>query len=458
MDSGLLIQDKARLVPGDGRMSIPAYSGDEPYIFLSYAHKDHARVIQEINRLNNLGFHVWYDEGIVPGNEWTDEIAEALEKSSLFLVMMTPDAAQSDNVHNEINYAAEEKKPFLAVHLEETELHGGVRLQIGTKQAILKYKFSEEEYVLKLVKALEQLGLKRTGQNDFSESGTFKKDAAASAGPVNTGSMTDPSKKVSGNHKIRIAVASVGLLCVIIGFTFGLSGKSTNTGTTTSTGITATAGTSVSETPGTYAAETQLDQNSDSGQSGEVKEESSLAQIAATDEATNNDNATVGEGGSLPAWYPKDPRHFVFYYDDTAPRVVDEADIFTDEEEDVMESRLLEIRKELGRDIVIYTNLSDAGLGRDIMAEAFYDYNGYGCGEHHEGICLYICMEPGNKGWWTACTGPDTNKLYTKEAADNLDDALYPYLNSGVYGIGVQEWIEGMYKLYSESLSKTGGS
>ena len=277
MDKGLLTQDKTRLVPGVGRMPIPAYSGDEPYIFLSYAHKDSARVIQEIDRLNKLGFHEWYDEGIAPGNEWTDEIADALEKSSLFLVMMTPNAAQSDNVQNEINYAVDEKKPFLAVHLEETELRGGVRLQIGTKQAILKYKMSEEEYVFKLVKALERLGLKRTGGNDVSEPGTFKKDAADTAGPGNTGSMAN-HPQISGNHKTMIAIAAAVLFCVIIGLAFGLSGKSANTGTTAtaetevSTSATANTAASVSETPGTYAAETQTDQNSVSSQPTEAEQ------------------------------------------------------------------------------------------------------------------------------------------------------------------------------------------
>ena len=130
---------KTNLVPGTGRIPIPAYHGDKPYIFLSYAHKDAALVFAEILRLNELGYHVWYDEGIAPGNEWTDEIARALEGCSLFLVMITPAAAASENVQNEINYALDEKKPFLAVHLQETELKGGIRLQIGTKQAILKY-------------------------------------------------------------------------------------------------------------------------------------------------------------------------------------------------------------------------------------------------------------------------------------------------------------------------------
>ena len=305
MDNGLLTQDKTRLVPGVGRMPIPAYSGHEPYIFLSYAHKDSARVIQEIDRLNKLGFHVWYDEGIAPGNEWTDEIAEALEKSSLFLVMMTPNAAQSDNVQNEINYAVDEKKPFLAVHLEETELRGGVRLQISTKRAILKYKMSEEEYVFKLVKALEQLGLKRTGGNGFRDSGAFKKDAAGSA----------------GNRKTIIAIASAALLCVMIGLSFGLSGKPAATGTTAntetaaSTGTTAGTATTASETPGTYAAETQPDQ--DSGSSQRDEPEQTLPQSTESARTAESQSQSEAKRGSEEIQiFQKDDLNYEYYIEE----------------------------------------------------------------------------------------------------------------------------------------------
>lgn len=159
-------------------------------------------------------------------------------------------------------------------------------------------------------------------------------------------------------------------------------------------------------------------------------------------------NERVGEGSDLPAWYPADRQNFVFYHDETRTRVVDDADIFTAEEEAAMEARLKEIRSETDRDIVVYTNLSAAGLGHDIMAADFYDFNGYGCGESYEGVCLYICMDPSDRGWWTACTGPDTMGLYTKDAANELDDALYPYMAGGDYGTGVRAWIENFRTLY----------
>ena len=156
-----ITQEESKLVPGVGRLPYPAYRGNESYIFVSYAHADSVRVFKEIARLNEAGFHVWYDEGIAPGNEWTDEIADALANCSAFVVMLTPVSAPRENVQNEINFALDEKKPFLAVHLEETTLRRGLKLQIGTKQAILKYNMSEDEYLYKIIEALERFGLKR---------------------------------------------------------------------------------------------------------------------------------------------------------------------------------------------------------------------------------------------------------------------------------------------------------
>ena len=63
---------------GTSRIPFPAYRGNETYIFISYAHADAQAVYKEITKFHRQGYRVWYDEGISPGNEWTDEIAEAL--------------------------------------------------------------------------------------------------------------------------------------------------------------------------------------------------------------------------------------------------------------------------------------------------------------------------------------------------------------------------------------------
>ena len=43
------------------------YEGTLPYLFVSYAHKNDAAVLEIISTLQSRGFRVWYDEGIEAG-------------------------------------------------------------------------------------------------------------------------------------------------------------------------------------------------------------------------------------------------------------------------------------------------------------------------------------------------------------------------------------------------------
>lgn len=123
-----------------------AYKGSGKYIFISYAHKDSAQVYPIITRFHQQEYNVWYDEGIEPGIEWPEEIANALDGSSLFVVFITPNSVASENVRNEINFALAQKMPFIAIYLCATSLTPGLQLQIGSKQAILQYQMDADAF------------------------------------------------------------------------------------------------------------------------------------------------------------------------------------------------------------------------------------------------------------------------------------------------------------------------
>jgi hypothetical protein len=131
-----------------------AYSGLDPYLFVSYSHKDSSLVYQELNRLHQLNFRIWYDEGIDPGNEWPEEVALALKNCAFFLVFISENSIKSRNVINEINFAIKFLKPVLAIHIEETELPIGLELRIGDIQAILKWRMNEDRYKRQMEKSL----------------------------------------------------------------------------------------------------------------------------------------------------------------------------------------------------------------------------------------------------------------------------------------------------------------
>ena len=138
----------------------PAYKGTLPYIFISYAHLDSEKVFPIIREFQDTAYHLWFDEGIDPGNEWPEEVANALEKSALFVVFISPNSVNSVNVRNEINFALADNIPFIAIHLEETRLTAGLKLQIGAKQAIMKYRMDEASFRQKYIHAFEVMGMK----------------------------------------------------------------------------------------------------------------------------------------------------------------------------------------------------------------------------------------------------------------------------------------------------------
>jgi hypothetical protein len=132
-----------------------AYSGEKPYLFAAYAHSDAVKVFAILGFLHELGFRAWYDEGIDPGNEWADDIARRLASCSAFLAFISGSSIASRNVRNEINFALTRQKPVLVVHVEETILPPGLELQIGSLQAILMYRMSDDTFRSKLVRSLD---------------------------------------------------------------------------------------------------------------------------------------------------------------------------------------------------------------------------------------------------------------------------------------------------------------
>lgn len=131
-----------------------AYNGSDPYLFVSYAHKDSISVFSDMRWLNDKGYRVWYDEGIEPGHDWPEEIALALGKCLVFLVFISPRAVESHNVRNEINLAIKRRKPLIAIHIEPTDLPPGLELRLGHIQAIMKYALPEDRYRRKIERVL----------------------------------------------------------------------------------------------------------------------------------------------------------------------------------------------------------------------------------------------------------------------------------------------------------------
>lgn len=101
-------------------------SAFDAYIFMSYRKKDrkHAQELMRLIHKNSLcrDIAIWYDEFLVPGEDFSQSIEKALENSNLFALVVTPNLVNEDNYVKEIEYpmAIEKDKPVLPVEMVPT--------------------------------------------------------------------------------------------------------------------------------------------------------------------------------------------------------------------------------------------------------------------------------------------------------------------------------------------------
>jgi len=79
-------------------------------VFISYASKDEALARKLAASLDDAGLDAWYDKReILPGDNWAEKISQGLKESNAMVVLLTPQALQSDAVQNNISYALGQK-------------------------------------------------------------------------------------------------------------------------------------------------------------------------------------------------------------------------------------------------------------------------------------------------------------------------------------------------------------
>ena len=117
-------------------MAQKVYEGTNPYVFVSYSHKDKEMVLEIISDLMLCACNLWYDTGIHSGEDWNNEIAEHLFNAECVLFMVTSNSVQSDYVKDELNFAKSKHKKIYPVFLENITLPLSLELLLGRAQAI----------------------------------------------------------------------------------------------------------------------------------------------------------------------------------------------------------------------------------------------------------------------------------------------------------------------------------
>ncbi len=188
---------------------VEPYEGREPYVFISYSHRDSDRVQPILRRLRAEGFRFWYDEGIDPGTEWPEAIATHLAGSKVCLAFISKSSIESRNCRREINFALSRNLGFLSVILEPCEMSPGMEMQISSYQALMRYAYTAEEKFYDRLLRLDVLQSCREGAAPEEERRPEKPTAVTETQPAPA-----PSGKKKSGLGVGLAAAAVLLLIV----------------------------------------------------------------------------------------------------------------------------------------------------------------------------------------------------------------------------------------------------
>ncbi|MEO8358364.1 MAG: TIR domain-containing protein [Chloroflexota bacterium] len=137
--------------------------------FISYSRTNSAFAVRLAKDLKSAGYDVWLDQlDIATGTRWDDEIEIALEACTTFMIVLSPESMQSQNVKDEIGFAIDAGKDILPVRIKS----GDIPLRLRRFQYV---DFTNRPYEdsLKEMKSL----LTPTGQLVTSEASGKERDA-----------------------------------------------------------------------------------------------------------------------------------------------------------------------------------------------------------------------------------------------------------------------------------------
>lgn len=165
-------------------------------IFVSYAHKDKARVKPIVRKLSELGFNTWLDIQSIRGGEfWSVEIAQAISKCNFFILFISKFSMKSDFVRREVDLALRKKRKIIPVRLDDTDIPDEFSYQTSGIQWI---EVKDSNWMSRL---LVTLG------SDYNPVSLPSPDELTETNP---GKRTDSGVSIGGNVKNSVIVVGNG--------------------------------------------------------------------------------------------------------------------------------------------------------------------------------------------------------------------------------------------------------
>ncbi len=95
-----------------------AYVGNDPYIFVSYSHRDTEKVYPVLDALYDMKFRIWYDESCETGNDFREELRVRIKNCQAVLLFVSESSMSSPFCGMEILTAKEYQKKIVPVCID----------------------------------------------------------------------------------------------------------------------------------------------------------------------------------------------------------------------------------------------------------------------------------------------------------------------------------------------------
>lgn len=106
----------------DIQTKFEAYTGNEPFLFVSYSHRNVNKVYPILDMLHDKKYRIWYDESCETGNDFRDELRDKIEKCDAVLLFVSEASMSSPFCGMEIIVARENKKRIYPIYLDDAEV------------------------------------------------------------------------------------------------------------------------------------------------------------------------------------------------------------------------------------------------------------------------------------------------------------------------------------------------
>jgi len=190
-------------------------------VFISYSRRDLEFVTKLHQHLGEHDISAWFDQSsIEAGDQWRESIVSGIMESQIFLLVISPDSAASNNVRKEIDLAEHHKKQILPVMWRATEFPTSIQYQLAGIQ-YLDFKdtasgenFSRLTNVLSSLLSGTSVAQATAGEPTIEAEGVAAKPAAA---PAPTGRPARGRGRGRGTAQEVSAVATgIGVMTKVV--------------------------------------------------------------------------------------------------------------------------------------------------------------------------------------------------------------------------------------------------